>query len=376
MNSAEKPIRIQRERRRWQVTYEVFEGEDGLAQLRDAWRSLEPRAAEHVFQTFDYAQRWQTTIGNPSGAKPLVVALVERGEVAALFPTCRHSVGGIPALTWLGGPDVLDYGDVVFDPDSVDTTVEAFVNDSLELLHKRARGAFLYLTNVREDARAIEALRSSLRPLRHSAAPYLEVSGTYDELLGSLSRNMRGALKRCDRRLAEAGHLECRHLAPDGPGIRAAMEFIVAEQRDRFAGGLRRTDLFDENHVRYRMEQAMSDPHSRVTVLSLDGTTIAASMTVVYRNRMYALLNSFDPEYSQFSPGRALHAADIRACFEHGWSPYDFCWGDEAHKYAWTDRETRLTTFVGDTAAGYMASAVVSGKRRIMRSLKGGQNRP
>jgi CelD/BcsL family acetyltransferase involved in cellulose biosynthesis len=352
------------------VPYEVFEGDEGLARLRDPWRSMELRSAQHVFQTFDYAQRWQETIGKASGATPLVVALIEHGEVVALFPACRHRVGGIPALTWLGGPRILDYGDVLFDADSAETPIDRFVSDSLALLRKHSRGSFLYLTNVREDAHAIGPLLGSLRVLRYSAAPYLEISGTYDELLASLTRNMRGGLKRCDRRLAEAGDLEYRVLAPGDAGIRAAMEFILATQQARFAGGLQTTSLFDEHHVRYRIEQAVNDPHSRVTVLSLDGTTIAASLTVVYRDRMYALMNSFDPDYSQCSPGRALHAADIRACFEHGWSPYDFCWGDEAHKYLWTTLDTRLTTLVANDAAGALASAVVSGKRRVGSALK------
>ncbi len=96
-------------------------------------------------------------------------------------------------------------------------------------------------------------------------------------------------------------------------------------------------------------------------------------MTVVYRGRMYALLNSFDPAYSQYSPGRALHAADIRACFENGWTPYDFCWGDEPHKYAWTSLDTRLTTFVANDAAGALAAAVVNSKRRLGRAREGHQ---
>lgn len=352
------------------MPYEVFEGDEGLARLRDPWRSMELRSAQHVFQTFDYAQRWQDTIGKASAATPLIVALIEHGEVVGLFPACRHRVGGIPALTWLGGPRILDYGDVVFDADSAETPIDRFVNESLALLRERARGTFLYLTNVRDDARAIGPLLGRLRVLRQSAAPYLEVSGSYEEFVTSLPRNLRGNLKRCDRRLAEIGLVECRVLAPGDPGVPEAMEFIVREQCARFAKGLTRTDLFDEYHAQYRMEQATSDPRSRVTVLSLNGTTIAASMTVVYRGRMYALLNSFDPAYSQYSPGRALHAADIRACFENGWTPYDLCWGDEPHKYAWTSLDTRLTTFVANDAVGALASAVVSGKRRVGSALE------
>ncbi len=242
------------------MPYEVFEGDEGLARLRDPWRSMELRSAQHVFQTFDYAQRWQDTIGKASGATPLVVALIEHGEVVGLFPACRHRVGGIPALTWLGGPRILDYGDVVFDAGSAETPIDRFVSESLALLRKRARGSFLYLTNVRDDAHAIGPLLGSLRVLRHSAAPYLEIKGTYDELLASLSRNLRGAVTRCDRRLSEAGQVTCRILPPGDPDIQAAMEFMVAEQRSRFANGLGRTDLFDENHVRYRMEQATRDP--------------------------------------------------------------------------------------------------------------------
>jgi hypothetical protein len=78
------------------VPYEVFEGDEGLARLRDPWRSMELRAAQHVFQTFDYAERWQGTIGKASGATPLIVALIEHSGARGFSTTVTCSSTPIP----------------------------------------------------------------------------------------------------------------------------------------------------------------------------------------------------------------------------------------------------------------------------------------
>jgi len=55
------------------VSYEVYEGAEGLHELRSAWESLEATGIDHVFQTYAYAELWQRTVGEPSGAKPVIV---------------------------------------------------------------------------------------------------------------------------------------------------------------------------------------------------------------------------------------------------------------------------------------------------------------
>jgi CelD/BcsL family acetyltransferase involved in cellulose biosynthesis len=352
------------------MLYELFEGDEGLSRIEDAWRSLESRSDCHVFQTYDYARRWQDTIGGSSGATPLVVALTENGRDVAVFPACRYRINGIPFLTWLGGPASLDYGDVLYDAESAETSVEEFVTTSLSLLGKRARGAVIYLTNVREDAHAFPALDARLRVFKRTSAPYIPIEGAWQEFIASLGRNKRKRLARRERLLSGAGVAEFRDMRHGDPDIASAMEFIITAQRERFPGPFNRTALADDKYARYRMEQAVNDPLSRMQTLFLNGTMIAAGLTVVYRNRLYCLLNSFDSDFAKLSPGAHIRAANVRACFENGWDPCDLCWGDEPDKFWWTSHATPLVTFVSNGAAGTVMTGLASGRRRIAAIMR------
>jgi CelD/BcsL family acetyltransferase involved in cellulose biosynthesis len=350
------------------VSYEVHEGSDGLAGLRSAWESLEATGADHIFQTYAHADLWHRTVGEPSGARPIVVTLREGERVVGIFPACRVRQNGVPLLTWLGAPQILDYGDVLFDGEATDTPIDDFVGESLRLLARDARGALLYLTNVREDARAFEPLRSRLRVLKESIAPFVPIVGTWDEYLASAERKLRQDLGRRQRRLSEQGRTELRLLDPGDPDVAPALQALVAFQRARFDTPLNRTHLFDERYLEFRTRQA-ADPGYRVAALYLDDACIAAGLCAVFRGRLCWLVPGFDREYAAYSPGLLLIGFVIRSCFENGWDPFDFGWGDEPHKFRWTDSGVTLTTFVSDDVKGAVLAAATTSRHRIIEML-------
>ena len=349
-------------------SYEVYEGSEGLAALRSAWESLEATGVDHIFQTFAYADMWQRTIGAHSGARPILVALREDGRVVGILPACRVGQNGVPLLTWLGAPLVLDYGDVIFDPAAARTPIDEFVAEALRLATEHARGALLYLSNVRSDARAYPVLLSRLRVCRESAAPFVPIAGTWEEYLGTRGRGLRRALKRRQRSLEESGACEYRVLGPGDQRSSAALARLVSFQRARFGGLVNRTNLFDDRYVRFRSEQA-AEPHGNIVALELDGEFIAVSLGAVFRGRSYAVVTGFDEAHAAVSPGLLLAGFSIRSCFENGWNPRDFCWGDEAYKYKWTDSEMKLTTFVSNDIRGAVVAAGAASRRLVGRAL-------
>jgi CelD/BcsL family acetyltransferase involved in cellulose biosynthesis len=347
------------------VVYEVHEGPEGLEAIGSAWRALEDVGCDLVFQTYEHAELWQRTVGTPLGARPLVVALREGDRVVGIFPACRVRESGMPLLTWLGAPRVLEYGDVLFDPAAA-TSIDEFVRRSLDLLSRRARGSLLYLVNVREDARAFEPLCARLRVVRETAAPYIPISGTWSDYRASLRHKMRGNLSRHGRRLEAMGSVEFRRLDPGDPGIPVAMARLAALQRARFKMVANRTPLTQRHYQEFRTEQALGE-HARVWTLSLNGTCIAVGLSLVYRGRLSDLLGGFDSDYARCAPGFLMQAFVVRSCFENGWDPCDLGWGDEGHKYNWTDSDAKLTSFVDRGIGGGVLAALM----RLRQWLKG-----
>jgi CelD/BcsL family acetyltransferase involved in cellulose biosynthesis len=350
--------------------YEVHEGTEGLVRLKTAWESLEATGADHVFQTYAHAELWQRTIGAPTRATPRIVTLREGERTVGIFPACRVHQYGVPLLTWIGAPRVLDYGDVLFDTTAAETPVDDFVAHSLGLLAETGRGALTYLPNVREDARAAGALGVRMRVFRETTAPFVPIVGTWEEYLARRGRDLRKDLTRPRRRLEERGLVEFDLLGPGDPGVESALEALVSFQRARFDGLINRTNLFDERYVRFRREQ-VSGPYGRIATLRLDGVPIAAALGVVYRNRYYSIVPGFDRAFAPFSPGVLLKGFVVRSCFENGWDPCDFCWGDEPHKYRWTDTETKLTTFVSNDWKGAALGAAATARHRAIAAMDG-----
>jgi len=353
-----------------EIVYEVVGGAEGLARLREAWEALEVSSAKQIFQTFAYAQLWMRTVGEHTGAVPLIVTLRENGTTVGIFPLCRGRENGVPVLTWLGGPRAFDYGDVLFDPTIAETTVDDFVGESLRLFAEAGRGSMLYLTNVRDDAIAAEPLRAALKVLKRSSAPYAPIVGTYDEFLATRGRSLRYNLNRKWRRLEKSGEAKAEMLVPGDPQIVPTMARLVEFQRVRHRAAGNRTNLFDERFVNLRTELATSHPAARVSRIQLDGVTIAACLHAVHRDRLYCLVPGFDGEFSTYSPGQLLYGFVIRSCFENGWNICDFCWGDEPHKYEWTDLDETLTTFVSNDSAGALLCALTGAGRRLAGALK------
>jgi CelD/BcsL family acetyltransferase involved in cellulose biosynthesis len=350
-------------------SYELHEGAHGLADLRPEWEALEAAGINHIFQTWAHADLWQRTVGEASGAKPLLVALREDGRLVGIFPACRVRESGLPLLTWLGAPRALDYGDVIFDPAAAETPLDEFVHESLRLLSRAAGMAFLYLPNVRDDARAFAALSGRMRVLRHSSAPFIPIVGTWEAYLATRGRDLRHELKRRTKRLDEEGINAFALLEPGDPGVAEAVEALGGFQRSRFDVIGARSSLFDEHFARFRELQATTDPHSRIATLRFEGRIIAVSLDAVFRGRLYSVAPGFDNSFARFSPGALLKAFVIRSCYENGWDPCDFGWGDEAYKYRWTSQEVRLTTFAGADAAGSVLAAGMGARRHFIDAL-------
>ena len=176
-------------------------------------------------------------------------------------------------------------------------------------------------------------------------------------------------LKRRTKRLDEEGASSFALLGPGDPGIAEAVEALAGFQRSRFDAMGAKTSLFDEHFARFRELQATSDPHSRVATLRLDGQIIAVSLHAVFRGRLYCFAPGFDNRFARFSPGVLLRGFVIRSCYENGWDPCDFGWGDEAYKYRWTAQAAKLTTFAGAGVAGSVLAAGMNSRRAVVEAL-------
>jgi len=206
---------------------------------------------------------------------------------------------------------------------------------------------------LREDAGrpglAEAVLRNAgSRVVREVAAesPYLRLSGTFDELLGTRSRNFRSQLNRRRRALESAGSVAFRTSSRPADVERDIDAFLAVE-----AGGWKsrsrtailsnpRTEALYRGFARAAAERGWL----RLHLLELDGEVVAGDYACVYGGGEYLLKTGYDERFGRFSPGLVLRADVLRQATEAGLRFYDFLGGPDHYKLRWTqDMRTRFT---------------------------------
>lgn len=347
------------------MPYEVHIGSEGFGKVRGVWEDLQATSAAHVFQTYGFAEAWLATAGTATRSTPIIARYESAGRTVGLFPACITHHGRVPLLTWLAGPYVLDYGDVLFDADASDIGVADFVTGALAAIRPHARLAPLYLTNVRSDALAFEPLGQHLRVYKTSAAPFVDTSGSFDDYLASRSRGLRRSVRKKHTALSHSGEICFAVWDVGHPGYEAAVRELLESKLRRYRSLDASSGAFSQGWLDFRVRQALTEPSTRLAVLTIGDRIVASQIACEYRGRLYLLVSSFDPEFEHVSPGFLLDYHSIEYAFQRGLDQCDFCWGSEAHKYHWTDDDVALTTFVSDDLSGRALTAAAGLRKRL-----------
>lgn len=340
------------------MAYELLIGTDSFEQVRRDWQALELSGPSHVFQTYDFAAAWLRTAGVASRAVPLIVRHQRDGRTVGLFPACTVRYKSLRLTTWMAGPFVIDFGDILFDGEAADTDVHEFVAQSLTMLRSHSRVAPLYLTNVRDDALAHAPLSGLARVHKTSAAPFVDTSsGDFDAYRCTLTKNTRHNVQRKLHHLEQHGPVTLRLLDAHDQQTEALARRLLKLKLERFSQLGPASGVFSPGYVDFRTEQVRAEPHTRIAAMFAGERLVACQIVCVYRKRMYLLVSAFESEFSECSPGQLLDYLCIKECFESDIDVCDFGWGTETHKYQWTALETGLTTFVADDLGGRLLSA-------------------
>jgi CelD/BcsL family acetyltransferase involved in cellulose biosynthesis len=331
------------------MSFEYVGTLEGFLELEREWGELEGRSSCHVFQNYRLLRSWLETAARYANVRPAVVLYLEEGVLKGIFPGCVTRRLGIPHLTWLGGPYIIDYGDVVFD-NSAHMPLTEFISGAFELLKKRLGFHVCIVNNVREDALIFPYLQRHFKPYREEVAPYVRLGGDFAEYLDSLKvfrKNMKKDTLRQIKRLSALGNLEFRVIGHDDSTLNNVVTALL-EQKER---RLRETDdvgvTLLPGYEEFLFSEASQNPYVHISCLALDDEIIAVHFGYLYRNeRMYWYMPTYEGRHATYSPGRLLIYYALAQCFANGVEVFDFTIGAEQYKYEWTGEEVRLTSFV------------------------------
>jgi CelD/BcsL family acetyltransferase involved in cellulose biosynthesis len=318
-----------------QFTLEVAHGIEPLA---PEWDALVDRIHTPPFLRPGWIDAWWRAFG--SGSLEIFL-LRQGGRLVGLLPLCRWRGALFSPTNW----HTPAFGLVAEPNVGAEFVQEIFLNRE-----GARRLSLAFIDPSRDDLGAwrASAEKERFRVLTRILAgwSYVEIEGDWEAYQNSLSRNFRSDVRRCLRRLREAGTVTFE--IQDG---RERLESSLAEGFAVESAGwkaARRTAITarPETERFYREVGAWAAAKSwlRLAFLRLDGRALAFEFAIEEGGVYYALKSGYDPEYRAFSPGKLLIHQTLEQAFTLGLARYELGVA-EKYKSSWANAFRKLVRF-------------------------------
>jgi CelD/BcsL family acetyltransferase involved in cellulose biosynthesis len=320
-------------------------GFEAMQSLKEDWNALvNSMRYPTVFCMWDWVFTWWQHFG--AGRNLRLLLLRRNGELVGVLPLYSErrmvsSDGRIGrVLGYCGASDLFP------DPlDIVSATADASecAEAALAFLETNARDwDVLHLRFLEEDSellrRAAGGGLGDAQTARISGAPYIPITGSYEDYLRTLSGNERSKIGRSRRKLMEQKSVQYVDLGAEGAP--QALQALLTLHAKR-AGEKRMHSTFARaNVIAFHRDflGCIAPGHVWLRGLRLDGELIAAFYGYTVGDRLAYYQLGHDPAWATYSPGAVLLQETIREAFARGFTEYNFLQGEEAFKFRWTSQ--------------------------------------
>ena len=300
-----------------------------LAGFQD-WNAL-ARSAGSPFLTAQWLAAWWSAFG--AGRFTCLVLRDDRGTVRA-GACCRRLGGGRLAAT--ANEHTGDWDVVATDDRARRALWHALAGLGAGAVDLAAIRSRVSLDQAGQEFRAAGYSTVEVIGVR---SPYLELPGSWDALLASVSRKLLKRL-RYYRRLAEReGRLRFRTTVGGAEGLERDLAAFLRVESSGWKSDLGTAILSDPRTERLYTEFANAAAAAgwlRLHFLELDGVPMAAELNCVFAGGTFLIKTGFDERYGRFSPGLVLRGEVLQAAIQEGSRFYDFLGGSDSYKLRWT----------------------------------------
>jgi CelD/BcsL family acetyltransferase involved in cellulose biosynthesis len=312
-----------------------------LAALETPWNIL---SAGHPMRSWNWLATWWKHYGNSSDRELHVLAVydvaeTEEGTLVGIAPWyMEHTTVGGTVIQPLGNGHVCtDHLSILCRPDyvgTVATTIANFLTDNDEWDR-------LELSSIDDDDEAIALLvaeleaRDALVTAQQADNCWIvDLPGTWDEYLATLSNSHRRQLRKCYRENIESGR--CRwHLVTQPSELEEAWQILIdLHQRRRSSlgdAGCFVSPEFTSFH-RDMIAQFLTLGVLRLSWTELDDKPFTAEYHFSGPDTVYTYQSGMDADRLDESPGRLAYLLTAKRAIEEGYSHLDFLRGDEQYK--------------------------------------------
>ncbi|MBN2412335.1 GNAT family N-acetyltransferase [candidate division KSB1 bacterium] len=230
---------------------------------------------------------------------------------------------------------------------------------------KLLRGDF---TIIDKKSHFIEKLRDSIKVENIGQAPYITIQDDWRNFQNALSskraKSVRYEVKNLFRQFE--GEYKGFHKGDE-------LENALIQMMDLHQKRIRQKHqlgAFATEHVRKGFLRLVRELEKKgyiaIHTIASEKRTVAAIGTFIHNKKVLYFQGGFDPEYFRLSPGKVVLAMRITEAIEDNAQEFDFLFGDEDYKFAWSTGQRQI--FQLEITTG-------SPKRLIYKLNQGIQNR-
>lgn len=325
---------------------QVIRSVDGLSALAAEWNDLVLRCPGYFLsQTSQWAETAWETVARPRGRELNCITLRSEGRLVAVWPLAIRRDRGLRTLRPLGF-EGSEYSAPLVEPGG-----EA-ENRTALLWRSAVRSADLaVLPHVRADGLLAGILKEgSHRSFTEAAipAPYV-ARGDYPDWAAyhaTISSQLRYQIRRRRKKLAEHGEVVLGR--EPAAGCAALIDWMLQQKKRWVVRENLTNDWIGRPEYRdFLVALATREDTTggvALFALKVGGVPVAAWLVSVDRSRVEYYLNTYDSEWSPYSPGNILIEYVLQWTFERGLD-FDCRIGDEAYKYKWAKRSCDTATW-------------------------------
>ena len=177
--------------------------------------------------------------------------------------------------------------------------------------------------------------------------PFMNVTGTWDELMAGLQSRFRSTLRSRERRLREKARVELRyHDSPDdtAQGLRAIEE--IESRSWKHDTGLPITDPSHWGFYQRYAQRAAQASMLRLPILYLNDEPVAYDYGLIHQGVYYLLQTSYKDEWKADFPGFVLRKLLIEDLTRVGIRQINFGGDATEWKMKWTNQKQRYDSYL------------------------------
>lgn len=322
---------------------------DQFRSSRAVWNRLVSRMKyPSVFCTWEWIYSWWERFGESH--TPIIVFIYDDTDVKGILPLFRRRTTRVSQ--WLRGA-MLDYGGATeVYPDHLDIIcapedVPACLTAAFDFLSERVPGwTWVRLPMLAQGSDLFRVFgaggRWQVTVRQASTAPYLKLTGSFEDYLARLPKKDRYKIKSPRKKLLDDGKTRYEAFAPAEFETGLRVLFDLHRRRADVKGIMSTFDrpaIFEFHRL---LLSRLGPEEVMLRCLRGEAGVVAALYALRCGGRIFFYQVGYDPEWSWAHPGIVLISEAIREAYREGCTEFNFLQGDEPYKHTFTHEARKL----------------------------------